>query len=171
MIDTERRSPPAQRERLARRNNTIGLIAAEIVSATTLMAPTEREHPHQLRTRSLPPFHSRCLYGAALRPGRVPPHRRGPASALFEGPRPKVRDASHDRSLVFPDRNRPSADDRTLVYQKGVYVFHLLRETLGEALCDDTETASLTCNQDSERQSSLQRQSLRGHQVLKFCGE
>jgi aminopeptidase N len=46
----------------------------------------------------------------------------------------KVRDTGHDRSLVFPDWNRPTADDRTLVYQKGAYVLHLLRETLGERL-------------------------------------
>jgi aminopeptidase N len=46
----------------------------------------------------------------------------------------KVRDAGHDHSLVFPDWNRPTADDRTLVYQKGAYVLHLLRETLGEAI-------------------------------------
>jgi aminopeptidase N len=44
-----------------------------------------------------------------------------------------VRDAGHDRSLVFPDWSRPTADDRTLVYQKGAYVLHLLRETLGDA--------------------------------------
>jgi aminopeptidase N len=46
----------------------------------------------------------------------------------------KVRDAGHDRSLVFPDWNRPTSDDRTLVYQKGAYVLHVLRETLGEAM-------------------------------------
>lgn len=44
----------------------------------------------------------------------------------------KVRQAGHDRSLVFPDWNRPTADDRTLVYQKGAYVLHLLREDMGE---------------------------------------
>jgi aminopeptidase N len=44
----------------------------------------------------------------------------------------KVRDAGHDRSLVFTDWTRPTPDDRTLVYQKGAYVLHLLRETLGE---------------------------------------
>ena len=43
-----------------------------------------------------------------------------------------VRDAGHDRSLVFPDWNRPTAEDRTLVYRKGAYVLHLLREELGE---------------------------------------
>jgi aminopeptidase N len=42
-----------------------------------------------------------------------------------------VRDAGDDRSLVFPDWNRPTANDRTLVYHKGAYVLHLLRETLG----------------------------------------
>ena len=44
-----------------------------------------------------------------------------------------VREAGHDRSLVFADWNRPAADDRALVYQKGAYVLHLPRETLGEA--------------------------------------
>lgn len=43
-----------------------------------------------------------------------------------------VRKAGHDRSLAFPDWRRPTADDRTLVYQKGAYVLHLLREQLGE---------------------------------------
>ena len=42
------------------------------------------------------------------------------------------RDSGHDRSLVFPDWNRPTAEDRTLVYRKGAYVLHLLREELGE---------------------------------------
>jgi aminopeptidase N len=46
----------------------------------------------------------------------------------------KVRDAGHDRSLVFPDWNRPTPDDRALVYQKGAYVLHLLRESLGEPM-------------------------------------
>jgi aminopeptidase N len=45
----------------------------------------------------------------------------------------RVRDAGHDRALVFPDWNRPTADDRTLVYQKGGYVLHLLRELVGDA--------------------------------------
>jgi aminopeptidase N len=44
----------------------------------------------------------------------------------------RVRDAGHDRSLVFPDWSHPTADDRTLVYDKGAYVLHLLREELGE---------------------------------------
>ncbi|HKQ51280.1 MAG TPA: M1 family metallopeptidase [Pyrinomonadaceae bacterium] len=44
----------------------------------------------------------------------------------------RVRDAGHDKSLVFPDWSNPTADDRTLVYDKGAYVIHLLREELGE---------------------------------------
>ncbi|SDL25562.1 Peptidase family M1 [Catalinimonas alkaloidigena] len=45
----------------------------------------------------------------------------------------KVKAAGHDRALVFPDWNHPSADDRTLVYNKGAYVLHLLRQELGDA--------------------------------------
>ena len=43
-----------------------------------------------------------------------------------------VRDAGRDRPLVFESWNRPTADDRTIVYQKGAYVLHRLREQLGE---------------------------------------
>jgi aminopeptidase N len=46
----------------------------------------------------------------------------------------RVRDAGRDRSLVFPNWDSPTADDRTLVYQKGGYVLHLLRELLGDQL-------------------------------------
>jgi len=44
----------------------------------------------------------------------------------------EVRQSGGDRSLVFPDWNRPSASDRTIVYQKGAYVLHMLREQLGD---------------------------------------
>ena len=44
----------------------------------------------------------------------------------------KVHDLGKDRSLVFPDWNHPSSEDRTLVYDKGSYVLHLLRRELGE---------------------------------------
>jgi aminopeptidase N len=44
----------------------------------------------------------------------------------------KVRAAGKDKSLVFPDWLHPTDDDRTLVYDKGAYVVHLLREELGE---------------------------------------
>jgi aminopeptidase N len=36
--------------------------------------------------------------------------------------------------LNFPDWTHPTPEDRTLVYQKGAYVLHLLREHLGERL-------------------------------------
>ena len=44
----------------------------------------------------------------------------------------KVRAAGKDKSLVFPDWNRPASEDRVLVYQKGAYVTHLLREEMGD---------------------------------------
>ena len=44
----------------------------------------------------------------------------------------RVRAQGGDRALVFPDWNRPSANDRALVYDKGAYVLHLLRERLGD---------------------------------------
>src|SRR5262249_31150989 len=44
----------------------------------------------------------------------------------------EVRQTGGDRSLVFPDWNRPSASDRTIVYQKGAFVLHVLRELLGD---------------------------------------
>ena len=45
----------------------------------------------------------------------------------------QVRQSTGDRSLVFPSWDRPTANDRTIVYQKGAYVLHQLRETLGDA--------------------------------------
>jgi len=64
-------------------------------------------------------------------------HRFGRAEYLrqieeYRASYQKVRDAGKDRSLVFPDWRRPTADDRTLVYDKGAYVLHLLRAELGE---------------------------------------
>jgi len=44
----------------------------------------------------------------------------------------KVRDAGKDRSLAFPDWDHPTSEDRALVYHKGAYVLHLLREELGD---------------------------------------
>ncbi|PYV14120.1 MAG: aminopeptidase [Acidobacteria bacterium] len=44
----------------------------------------------------------------------------------------KVRQAGKDKALVFPDWLHPTAEDRRLVYDKGAYVLHLLREELGE---------------------------------------
>ena len=44
----------------------------------------------------------------------------------------KVKAAGKDKSLVFPDWLHPTREDRTLVYDKGAYVMHLLREEMGE---------------------------------------
>lgn len=44
----------------------------------------------------------------------------------------RLRADGKDRALVYDNWDSPSADDRAVVYQKGAYVLHLLRETLGE---------------------------------------
>ena len=44
----------------------------------------------------------------------------------------QLRASGSEKPLVFPDWNRPTADDRALVYQKGALALHALRETLGE---------------------------------------
>ena len=66
-------------------------------------------------------------------------HRFGRASYIAEIERyrksyEKMRDAGRDKSLVFPTWNKPTREDRRLVYDKGAYVVHLLREELGEKL-------------------------------------
>ena len=43
-----------------------------------------------------------------------------------------LRAAGHDKPLVFADWTNPSREDRSIVYDKGAYVIHLLREELGE---------------------------------------
>jgi len=45
----------------------------------------------------------------------------------------QVRARGNDRPLVFTSWDHPTADDRTIVYQKGAYVLHQLRELLGYA--------------------------------------
>lgn len=44
----------------------------------------------------------------------------------------QLRAAGADHALVYASWDSPSADDRAVVYQKGAYVLHLLREELGE---------------------------------------
>ena len=44
----------------------------------------------------------------------------------------RVREAGKDKSLVFPDWNNPTREDRSIVYNKGGYVLHSLREEMGE---------------------------------------
>ena len=43
-----------------------------------------------------------------------------------------IRDAGHDKSLVFPDWDKPTPADRSLVYDKGALVMHELRSLLGD---------------------------------------
>ena len=45
----------------------------------------------------------------------------------------KIRAEGNDKPLIFPDWNAPTASDRSLAYDKGAYVIHLLRAELGEA--------------------------------------
>jgi aminopeptidase N len=66
-------------------------------------------------------------------------HRFGKADYLSEIERykqsyEKVKLARKDKSLVFPDWNKPTREDRALVYDKGAFVLHLLREELGDEL-------------------------------------
>ena len=65
-------------------------------------------------------------------------HRFGRAAYLreieqYRANYEKVRLAGKDKSLVFPDWLHPTREDRTLVYDKGAYVLHLLREEMGES--------------------------------------
>ena len=46
----------------------------------------------------------------------------------------KVKAKGTDKPLVFEDWDNPSKDDRHLVYFKGAYVLHLLKEKLGDDL-------------------------------------
>ena len=43
-----------------------------------------------------------------------------------------VRLKDGDKALVFANWDRPTTNDRTVVYQKGAYVLHLLRQQLGD---------------------------------------
>lgn len=45
-----------------------------------------------------------------------------------------LRAKGADKPLVFPDWNKPSGDDRAVVYQKGAYFLHVLRGELGDAV-------------------------------------
>ena len=64
-------------------------------------------------------------------------HRFGPGAyqEQIDAARDKyeaLRQAGHDKSLVFANWDAPTAEDRSLVYDKGAYVTHLLRQHLGE---------------------------------------
>lgn len=64
-------------------------------------------------------------------------HRFGRAAYLreinsYRANYEKVKTAGKDKSLVFPNWLSPTREDRILVYDKGAYVMHLLREEMGE---------------------------------------
>lgn len=64
-------------------------------------------------------------------------HRFGRAAYLreiesYRASYEQVRNAGKDKSLEFPDWLNPTREDRLLVYDKGAYVMHLLREEMGE---------------------------------------
>ncbi len=64
-------------------------------------------------------------------------HAQGEAAyqAMVQGWEQRVlalREKGTDRPLVYPEWNKPSADDRAVVYKKGAYVLHRLRMELGE---------------------------------------
>jgi aminopeptidase N len=64
-------------------------------------------------------------------------HRFGRAQylaqvALWRQRYERLRVEHADKSLVFPNWDHPTSNDRAVVYQKGAYVLHLLREQLGE---------------------------------------
>lgn len=44
----------------------------------------------------------------------------------------EIKNRGNDKSLVFENWSNPTSDDRNLVYFKGAYILHLLREELGD---------------------------------------
>ena len=65
-------------------------------------------------------------------------HQHGEAEYLAAVDRWRARLAKltaegKDHALVYARWDKPTRDDRAVVYQKGAYVLHLLREEMGEA--------------------------------------
>jgi aminopeptidase N len=54
--------------------------------------------------------------------------------AAYRNAYQEVMDKGLDKPLQFPDWDQPTAEDRTLVYYKGAYFLHLLREELGDRM-------------------------------------
>lgn len=52
--------------------------------------------------------------------------------AIYKGIYDDIVKRGKDKPLVFPNWNNPSRDDRNIVYYKGAYVLHLLRQELGD---------------------------------------
>ena len=49
---------------------------------------------------------------------------------VYEG----IKNRNEDRPLVFHDWSNPTSDDRNIVYFKGAYVLHLLRQEIGDKM-------------------------------------
>ena len=54
--------------------------------------------------------------------------------ALYQNAYQEVVDKGLDKPLQFPNWDQPTPEDRTLVYYKGAYFLHLLREELGDRI-------------------------------------
>jgi len=86
----------------------------------------------------------------------------------------QLRANGHDKPLVFPTWNRPSADDRAVVYQKGALALHELRQQMGEAafwaaLRDYTKDHAGRTVRSADLQQSFERSS--GRSLRAFFDE
>jgi aminopeptidase N len=96
-------------------------------------------------------------------------HRQGRAAydqlvSGWQGRIERLRQSGTDHPLVYAEWKKPSSDDRAVVYQKGAYVLHLLREELGEALFwkgirDYTRTHAGTSVVTSDFRRTMERSS------------
>lgn len=82
-----------------------------------------------------------------------------------------LRAEGADKPLVFPDWNKPSGDDRAVVYQKGAYFLHVLREELGEhafwsAIADYTRNHMNASVRTSDLQQAMEHASGRDLSAL-----
>ncbi len=82
-----------------------------------------------------------------------------------------LRAKGADKPLVFPDWNKPSGDDRAVVYQKGAYFLHVLRQALGErafwsAIADYTRSHMNASVRTRDLQQAMERASGRDLSAL-----
>lgn len=105
-----------------------GLIAHEVAHQWWGNEVTCREWTHFWLNEGLVTFMAASWqeqrYGAQAYQRQVDAWRKRHAELVAAG---------HDKPLVFPDWNKPSAEDRAVVYQKGALALHALRTRLGDA--------------------------------------
>ncbi len=105
-----------------------GLIAHEVAHQWWGNEVTCREWTHFWLNEGLATFMAASWqeqrYGAQAYQRQVDAWRKHHAELIAAG---------RDKPLVFPDWNKPSAEDRTVVYQKGALALHELRSRLGDA--------------------------------------